>query len=143
MQRVNNENLRYFDVHTAAICFTSDSSFTSAHKNVAHKNNKKREAALKKEAGGDENRGIFLLGLIDYAYYAKHMIIIITEYYRLSHDVVTLGCKSRHRRDWKTYARQDKGARPRYPASPYPDLRRFRARPQHRTLSALGRGKVY
>ena len=49
MQRVNNENLRYFGVHTAAICFTSDSSFTSAHKN-----NKKREAALKKEAGGDE-----------------------------------------------------------------------------------------
>ena len=48
-----------------------------------------------------------------------------------------------HRRDWKTYARQNKRARPTHPASPYPDLRRFRARSQHRTLSALGRGKRF
>ena len=51
--------------------------------------------------------------------------------------------QSLHRRDLKTYERQDKGAWPRHPTCPYPDLRRFRARPQHRTLSALGWGKVY
>ena len=63
MQRVNNENLHYFGVHTAAMGFTSDSCWFLLIKNVAHKNNKKREAALKNEAGGDEKRIFFLLGL--------------------------------------------------------------------------------
>ena len=39
---------------------------------------------------------------------------------------------------WKTNARQNKGARPRRPTSPYPDLRRSRTRSQHRTPTALG-----
>ena len=38
----------------------------------------------------------------------------------------------------KTNARQNKGARPRRPTSPYPDLRRSRTRSQHRTPTALG-----
>ena len=42
--------------------------------------------------------------------------------------------QSLHRRDWKTYERQDKGGWPRHQTRPYPDLRRFRARPQHRIL---------
>ena len=47
------------------------------------------------------------------------------------------------RGDWKTNERHDKGAWPRHPTRPYPDLRRFRVRPKHRTLSDLGWGKVY
>ena len=46
-------------------------------------------------------------------------------------------------RDWKTHARQEKGAWQRYLALPYPDLRRLRPRSQHRTLFALRWGKVY
>ena len=42
-----------------------------------------------------------------------------------------------HRRDWKTYARQNQGARSTHPTRPYRDLRRFRACPLHRTQATL------
>ena len=48
-----------------------------------------------------------------------------------------------HRRDWKTYARQNQGARSTHPTRPYWDLRRFRACPLHRTQATLERSKVY
>ena len=67
-QRVNSENSHYFGVYTAARGFTHFWCYKITFlmlKNVAHKkNNKKREAALKNEAGGDEKHLFFLLGLI-------------------------------------------------------------------------------
>ena len=48
-----------------------------------------------------------------------------------------------HRRDWKTYARQNEGERSRHPTRPYRDLRRFRTCPQHRTQATLERSKAY
>ena len=43
--------------------FTSDASLFLLIKTLLIKNNKKREAALKNEAGGDETQVFFLLGL--------------------------------------------------------------------------------
>ena len=43
--------------------FTSDACWFLLIKTLVIKNNKKREAALKNEAGGDEKRVFFLLGL--------------------------------------------------------------------------------
>ena len=63
MQRVNNENLHYFGVHTAAMGFTSDSCWFLLIKTLLIKNDKKREAVLKNEAGGDEKHVFFLLVL--------------------------------------------------------------------------------
>ena len=51
---VNSENLHYFGVCTAAMGFTSDACWFLLIKTLLVKNNKKREAALKTEAGGDE-----------------------------------------------------------------------------------------
>ena len=62
-QRVNSKNLHYFGVHSSNGLYKWR-LLVFAHKNVAHKNNKKREAALKNEAGGDERRVFFSLGLI-------------------------------------------------------------------------------
>ena len=62
-QRVNSENLHYFGVYTAAMGFTNDACWFLLIKTSLIKNNKKREAALKNEAGGDEKRVFFLLGL--------------------------------------------------------------------------------
>ena len=63
-QRVNSANLHYFGVYTAAMGFTSDACWFLLIKMLLIKNNKKREAALKTEAGGDEkNVCFFLLGL--------------------------------------------------------------------------------
>ena len=53
-QRVDKENLHYFGVYTAAMGFTSDACWFLLMKTLLIKNNKKREAALKNEAGGDE-----------------------------------------------------------------------------------------
>ena len=44
--------------------FTSDACWFLLIKTLLIKNNKKREAALKNEAGGDEKDVFFLLGLI-------------------------------------------------------------------------------
>ena len=68
-----NTSLFNFETHkrltvngvcTAAMGFTSDACWFLLIKTLLIKNNKKREAALKNEAGGDEKR-FFLLGLID------------------------------------------------------------------------------
>ena len=48
-----------------------------------------------------------------------------------------------HQGDWKTYARQNKGARSRHPTRADRDLRRFRACSQHRTQATLEQSKVY
>ena len=48
-----------------------------------------------------------------------------------------------HQRDWKTYARQNKGARSRHPTRADRDLRRFRACSQHRTQATREQSKVY
>ena len=56
-QRVNSENLHYFGVYTAAMGFTSDACWFM--KTLLIKNNKKREVALKNEAGGDEKHVFF------------------------------------------------------------------------------------
>ena len=45
--------------------------------------------------------------------------------------------------DWKTYARQNWGARPRHLTRPYRDLRCLRACSQHRTQTTLERSKIY
>ena len=45
--------------------FTSDASWFLLIKPLVIKNNKKREAALKNEVGGDEKHVFFLLGLIN------------------------------------------------------------------------------
>ena len=45
--------------------FTSDGCWFLLIKTLLIKNNKKREAALKNEAGGDEKHVFFLLGLIN------------------------------------------------------------------------------
>ena len=44
--------------------FTSDARWFLLIKTLLIKDNKKREVALKNEAGGDEKHGFFLLGLI-------------------------------------------------------------------------------
>ena len=44
--------------------FTSDACWVLLIKTLLIKNNKKREAALQSEAGGDEKHVFFLLGLI-------------------------------------------------------------------------------
>ena len=62
-KRVNSENLHYFGVYTAAMGFTSDACWVLLIETLLIKNNKKREAALKNEADGDEKRVFFLLGL--------------------------------------------------------------------------------
>ena len=54
----------YFGVHTTAMGFTSDSRWFLLIKTLLIKNNKKGEAALKTEAGGDEKHVSLLLGLI-------------------------------------------------------------------------------
>ena len=59
----NSENLHYFGVYTAAMGITSDGCWFLPLKTLLIKNNKKREAALKNEAGGDEKYVVFLLGL--------------------------------------------------------------------------------
>jgi len=51
-------------VYTAAMGFTSDACWFLLLKSLLIKNNKKREAALKNEAGGDEKHVFILLGLI-------------------------------------------------------------------------------
>jgi len=53
-----------FGVYTAAMGFTSDACWFLLIKSLLIKNNKKREAAIKNEAGGDEKQVFFLLGLI-------------------------------------------------------------------------------
>ena len=58
-QRVNSENLHYFGVYTAAMGFTSDACRFLLIKTLLIKNDKKREAALKNEAGGDEKHVFF------------------------------------------------------------------------------------
>jgi len=50
-------------VYTAAMGFTSDACWFLLLKSLLLKNNKKREAALKNEAGRDEKHVFFLLGL--------------------------------------------------------------------------------
>ena len=56
---VNSENLHYFGVYTAAMGFTSDVCWFLVIKTLLIKSNKKREAALKNEAGGDEKHVFF------------------------------------------------------------------------------------
>ena len=59
---VNSENLHYFGVYTAAMGFTSEDCWFLLIKTLLIKNYKKREAALKNEAGGYEKRvGFFYL----------------------------------------------------------------------------------
>jgi len=55
-------------VYTAAMGFTSDACWFLLLKSFLRKNNKKREAALKNEAGGRGEKHVFffLLGLIKY-----------------------------------------------------------------------------
>ena len=59
---VNSENLHYFGMYTAAMGFTTDACWFLVIKTLLIKN-KKREAVLKNEAGGDEKHVFFLLGL--------------------------------------------------------------------------------
>ena len=58
---MNSEKLHYFGVYTAAIDFTRDACWFLFLKSLLIKNNKKREAALRNEAGGDEKHVFFLL----------------------------------------------------------------------------------
>ena len=51
--------------------FTSDACWFLLIKMLLIKNNKKREAALKNEVGGDEKPVFFLLGLIQLSTLAK------------------------------------------------------------------------
>ena len=55
---VNSENLHYFGMYTAAMGFTTDACWFLVIKTLLIKN-KKREAVLKNEAGGDEKRVFF------------------------------------------------------------------------------------
>jgi len=50
-------------VYTAAMGFTSDACWFLLLKSLLIKNNKKREVALKNEAGGDEKHVFFNLAL--------------------------------------------------------------------------------
>jgi len=50
-------------VYTAAMGFTSDTCWFLLLKSLLIKNNKKREAALKNEAGGDEKHVFFYSAL--------------------------------------------------------------------------------
>ena len=60
---VNSENLHYFGVYTIAMGFTSDACWVLVIKTLLMKNNKKREAALKNEAGVDEKHVLFFFYL--------------------------------------------------------------------------------
>ena len=63
-KRVNCENLHYFGVYTTAMGFVSYACWFLLIKTLLIKNNKKGEAALKNEAGGDEKHVCFFnLGL--------------------------------------------------------------------------------
>ena len=66
---MNSEELHYFGVYTAAMGFTSDTCWFLLLKSLLIKNNKKREAALTNEAGGDKKHVFFLLGLSFYQNY--------------------------------------------------------------------------
>jgi len=57
------KNYIFFGVYTAAMGFTSDACWFLLLKSLLIKNNKKREAALKNEAGGDEKHVFFHLAL--------------------------------------------------------------------------------
>jgi len=54
-----HKKLHYFGVYTAAMGFTSDACRFLLLKSLLKKNNKKREAALKNEAGWDEKQVFF------------------------------------------------------------------------------------
>ena len=56
--------------------FTSDACWFLLIKTLLIKNNKKREAALKNEAGGDEKRVFFLLGLIRFRFSDKFYLVV-------------------------------------------------------------------
>ena len=59
MKLVRSKLYFYFGVYTAAMGFTSDACWVLLIKTLLIKNNKKREAALKNEAGGDEKHVLF------------------------------------------------------------------------------------
>ena len=56
---VKSENLHYFGVYTAVMGFTSEACWFLLIKTLLIKIKKKREAALKNEAGGDEKHDFF------------------------------------------------------------------------------------